>query len=213
MAVCRFLSAKQGRNPKTQAILPLWGKMLNVEKVEAHKVINNEKLQPVIASLGTGIGKNFNIEKLRYHKIIIMADADVDGAHISTLLMTFFFRYMPQLIENGHVYIAMPPLYRVEYQKPKFGKFAFSDEERDRALEELGENRDKAEVQRYKGLGEMEWEELRDTTMAPENRKMKQVKITDAQMADKVFSILMGDDVEPRRQFIEENAVYATLDV
>ncbi|MBS7260997.1 MAG: DNA topoisomerase (ATP-hydrolyzing) subunit B [Treponema sp.] len=206
-------SAKQGRNPKTQAILPLWGKMLNVEKVEAHKVINNEKLQPVIASLGTGIGKNFNIEKLRYHKIIIMADADVDGAHISTLLMTFFFRYMPQLIENGHVYIAMPPLYRVEYKKAKFRKFVFSDEERDRALEELGENRDKAEVQRYKGLGEMEWEELRDTTMAPENRKMKQVKITDAQMADKVFSILMGDDVEPRRQFIEENAVYATLDV
>ena len=206
-------SAKQGRNPKTQAILPLWGKMLNVEKVEAHKVINNEKLQPVIASLGTGIGKNFNIEKLRYHKIIIMADADVDGAHISTLLMTFFFRYMPQLIENGHVYIAMPPLYRVEYKKAKFRKFVFSDEERDRALEELGENRDKAEVQRYKGLGEMEWEELRDTTMAPENRKMKQVKITDAQMADQVFSILMGDDVEPRRQFIEENAVYATLDV
>ena len=206
-------SAKQGRNPKTQAILPLWGKMLNVEKVEAHKVINNEKLQPVIASLGTGIGKNFNIEKLRYHKIIIMADADVDGAHISTLLMTFFFRYMPQLIENGHVYIAMPPLYRVEYKKAKFRKFVFSDEERDRALEELGENRDKAEVQRYKGLGEMEWEELRDTTMAPENRKMKQVKITDAQMADQIFSVLMGDDVEPRRQFIEENAVYATLDV
>ncbi len=206
-------SAKQGRNPKTQAILPLWGKMLNVEKVEAHKVINNEKLQPVIASLGTGIGKNFNIEKLRYHKIIIMADADVDGAHISTLLMTFFFRYMPQLIENGHVYIAMPPLYRVEYKKAKYRKFVFSDEERDQALEELGENRDKAEVQRYKGLGEMEWEELRDTTMAPENRKMKQVKITDAAMADQVFSVLMGDDVEPRRKFIEENAVYATLDV
>ena len=206
-------SAKQGRNPKTQAILPLWGKMLNVEKVEAHKVINNEKLQPVIASLGTGIGKNFNIEKLRYHKIIIMADADVDGAHISTLLMTFFFRFMPQLIENGHVYIAMPPLYRVEYKKAKYRKFVFSDEERDRALEELGENRDKAEVQRYKGLGEMEWEELRDTTMAPENRKMKQVKITDAQEADRIFSILMGDDVDPRRKFIEENAVYATLDV
>ncbi|MCQ2610925.1 MAG: DNA topoisomerase (ATP-hydrolyzing) subunit B [Treponema sp.] len=206
-------SAKQGRNPKTQAILPLWGKMLNVEKVEANKVINNEKLQPVIASLGTGIGKNFNIEKLRYHKIIIMADADVDGAHISTLLMTFFYRYMPQIIENGHLYIAMPPLYRVEYKKAKYRKFVFSDEERDRALEELGENRDKAEVQRYKGLGEMEWEELRDTTMAPENRKMKQVKITDAQMADQVFSILMGDDVEPRREFIEENAVYATLDV
>ena len=142
-----------------------------------------------------------------------MADADVDGAHISTLLMTFFFRFMPQLIENGHVYIAMPPLYRVEYKKAKYRKFVFSDEERDRALEELGENRDKAEVQRYKGLGEMEWEELRDTTMAPENRKMKQVKITDAQEADRIFSILMGDDVDPRRKFIEENAVYATLDV
>ncbi len=206
-------SAKQGRNPKTQAILPLWGKMLNVEKVAADKVINNDKLQPVIASLGTGIGKSFNIEKLRYHKIIIMADADVDGAHISTLLMTFFFRFMPELIEKGYVYIAMPPLYRVEYKKQKFKKFVFSDEERDRALEELGENRDKAEVQRYKGLGEMEWQELKETTMAPENRKMKQVKITDAQMADQVFSILMGDDVDPRRKFIEENAEYATLDV
>ena len=206
-------SAKQGRNPKTQAILPLWGKMLNVEKVEAHKVINNEKLLPVIASLGTGIGKNFNIDKLRYHKIIIMADADVDGAHISTLLMTFFFRYMPQLIEKGYVYIAMPPLYRVEYKKQKFKRFVFSDEERDRALEELGENRDKAEVQRYKGLGEMEWQELKETTMDPKNRKMKQVKITDAKLADEVFSVLMGDDVDPRRKFIEENAEYATLDV
>ncbi len=206
-------SAKQGRNPKTQAILPLWGKMLNVEKVDPSKVMNNEKLWPVIASLGTGIGKDFNIEKLRYHKIIIMADADVDGAHISTLLMTFFFRFMPQLIENGYVYIAMPPLYRVEYKKQKFKRFVFSDEERDQALEELGENRDKAEVQRYKGLGEMEWQELKETTMAPENRKMKQVKITDAQMADSIFSVLMGDDVDPRRKFIEENAEYATLDV
>lgn len=206
-------SAKQGRNPKTQAILPLWGKMLNVEKVDPSKVMNNEKLWPVIASLGTGIGKDFNIEKLRYHKIIIMADADVDGAHISTLLMTFFFRFMPQLIENGYVYIAMPPLYRVEYKKQKYKKFVFSDEERDQALEELGENRDKAEVQRYKGLGEMEWQELKETTMAPENRKMKQVKITDAQMADSIFSVLMGDDVDPRRKFIEENAEYATLDV
>ena len=186
-------SAKQGRNPKTQAILPLWGKMLNVEKVDPSKVMNNEKLQPVIASLGTGIGKNFNIEKLRYHKIIIMADADVDGAHISTLLMTFFFR--------------------VEYKKQKFKRFVFSDEERDKALADLGENRDKAEVQRYKGLGEMEWQELKETTMSPENRKMKQVKITDAKLADQVFSVLMGDDVDPRRKFIEENAEYATLDV
>ena len=206
-------SAKQGRNPKTQAILPLWGKMLNVEKVDPSKVMNNEKLWPVIASLGTGIGKDFNIEKLRYHKIIIMADADVDGAHISTLLMTFFFRFMPQLIEKGYVYIAMPPLYRVEYKKQKFKRFVFSDEERDQALAELGENREKAEVQRYKGLGEMEWQELKETTMAPENRKMKQVKITDAQMADSIFSVLMGDDVDPRRKFIEENAEYATLDV
>ena len=206
-------SAKQGRNPKTQAILPLWCKMLNVEKVDPSKVMNNEKLWPVIASLGTGIGKDFNIEKLRYHKIIIMADADVDGAHISTLLMTFFFRFMPQLIENGYVYIAMPPLYRVEYKKQKFKRFVFSDEERDQALAELGENREKAEVQRYKGLGEMEWQELKETTMAPENRKMKQVKITDAQMADSIFSVLMGDDVDPRRKFIEENAEYATLDV
>ncbi len=204
-------SAKQGRNPKTQAILPLWGKMLNVEKVHPDKVINNDKLQPVIASLGTGIGKTFNIEKLRYHKIIIMADADVDGAHISTLLMTFFFRFMPELIEKGYVYIAMPPLYRVEYKK--FKKFVFSDEERDHALEELGPDRDKATVQRYKGLGEMEWQELKETTMAPENRRMKQVKVTDALEADRIFSVLMGDDVEPRRRFIEENAVYATLDV
>ncbi len=204
-------SAKQGRNPKTQAILPLWGKMLNVEKVHPDKVITNDKLQPVIASLGTGIGKNFNIEKLRYHKIIIMADADVDGAHISTLLMTFFFRFMPELIEKGYVYIAMPPLYRVEYKK--FKKFVFSDEERDAALAELGTDRDKATVQRYKGLGEMEWQELKETTMAPENRKMKQVRITDAIEADHIFSVLMGDDVEPRRRFIEENAVYATLDV
>ena len=206
-------SAKQGRNPKTQSILPLWGKMLNVEKVDPSKVMNNEKLQPVIASLGTGIGKNFNIEKLRYHKIIIMADADVDGAHISTLLMTFFFRFMPELIEKGYVYIAMPPLYRVEYKKQKFKRFVFSDEERDKALADLGENRDKAEVQRYKGLGEMEWQELKETTMSPENRKMKQVKITDAKLADQVFSVLMGDDVDPRRKFIEENAEYATLDV
>ncbi len=204
-------SAVDGRNSTYQAILPLWGKMLNVEKVHPDKVINNDKLQPVIASLGTGIGKNFNIEKLRYHKIIIMADADVDGAHISTLLMTFFFRFMPELIEKGYVYIAMPPLYRVEYKK--FKKFVFSDEERDAALAELGPDRDKATVQRYKGLGEMEWQELKETTMAPENRKMKQVRITDAIEADHIFSVLMGDDVEPRRRFIEENAVYATLDV
>ena len=207
-------SAKQGRDPRIQAILPLWGKMLNVEKVRPEKVANNDKLNPVIASLGAGFGKDFNIEKLRYHKIIIMADADVDGAHIATLLMTFFFRYMPQLVEAGHVYIAMPPLYRVEYKKDR--RFVFSDEERDATIEEFvsqGATNDKIEVQRYKGLGEMEWQELKETTMDPSNRKMKRVTITDAIEADKVFTTLMGEEVEPRRKFIEENAVYATLDI
>ncbi len=207
-------SAKQGRDPRIQAILPLWGKMLNVEKVRPDKVANNDKLNPVIASLGAGFGKDFNIEKLRYHKIIIMADADVDGAHIATLLMTFFFRYMPQLVEAGHIYIAMPPLYRVEYKKDR--RFVFSDEERDATISEFvsqGATNDKIEVQRYKGLGEMEWKELKETTMDPANRKMKQVSIADAIEADKIFTTLMGEEVEPRRKFIEENAVYATLDI
>ena len=207
-------SAKQGRDPRIQAILPLWGKMLNVEKVRPDKVVNNDKLNPVIASLGAGFGKDFNIEKLRYHKIIIMADADVDGAHIATLLMTFFFRYMPQLVEAGHIYIAMPPLYRVEYKKDR--RFVFSDEERDATISEFvsqGATNDKIEVQRYKGLGEMEWKELKETTMDPANRKMKQVSIADAIEADKIFTTLMGEEVEPRRKFIEENAVYATLDI
>lgn len=207
-------SAKQGRDPKIQAILPLWGKMLNVEKSNADKVINNDKLQPVIASLGTGIGKDFDIEKLRYHKIIIMADADVDGSHISTLLLTFFFRYMPQLIEHGYVYIAMPPLYRVSYKKKDY--FTFTDDERDSVIAKLHEEYPgdiKLDVQRYKGLGEMEWQELKETTMNPANRKMKQVRLTDAAEADKIFNILMGEEVEPRRKFIEENAAYATLDV
>ncbi|MBO5691215.1 MAG: DNA topoisomerase IV subunit B, partial [Spirochaetaceae bacterium] len=201
-------SAKQGRNPKIQAILPLWGKMLNVERTRIDKVINNEKLQPVIASLGTGIGKDFNIEKLRYHKIIIMADADVDGSHISTLLLTFFFRYMPQLIEKGHVYIAMPPLYKIKHGKKEH--YVFSDEERDAVLAGI---EGKADVQRYKGLGEMEWKELKETTMDPANRKMKKVQLIDAVEADHIFSTLMGEEVEPRRKFIEENAIYATLDV
>ena len=201
-------SAKQGRNPKIQAILPLWGKMLNVERTRIDKVINNDKLQPVIASLGTGIGKDFNIEKLRYHKIIIMADADVDGSHISTLLLTFFFRYMPQLIEQGYVYIAMPPLYKIKHGKKEH--YVFSDEERDQVLKTIN---GKADVQRYKGLGEMEWKELKETTMDPANRKMKRVQLTDAVEADHIFSTLMGEEVEPRRKFIEENAVYATLDV
>ena len=204
-------SAKKGRDAKTQAILPLWGKMLNVEKVRADKVVNNEKLQPVIASLGAGFGKDFNIEKLRYHKIIIMADADVDGSHIRTLLLTFFFRYMPNLIEKGYVYLAMPPLFKIEIGKQKI--YVYSDEERDAELEKLGDKREKADVQRYKGLGEMDGNQLWDTTMNPETRRMKVVTIPDAVAADRIFSICMGEEVEPRRKFIEENAVYANLDV
>ena len=204
-------SAKKGRDAKTQAILPLWGKMLNVEKVHPDKVINNDKLQPIIASLGAGFGKDFNIEKLRYHKIIIMADADVDGSHIRTLLLTFFFRYMPELIEKGYVYLAMPPLFKIEYNRKTV--YVYSDEERDAELEKLGDKRDKADVQRYKGLGEMDGTQLWDTTMNPETRHMKVVTIPDAEAADQIFSICMGEDVEPRRNFIEENATYANLDI
>jgi DNA gyrase subunit B len=208
-------SAKKGRDPKTQAILPLWGKMLNVEKVRPEKVMNNDKLTPVIASLGTGFGKDFNIEKLRYHKIIIMADADVDGSHIRTLLLTFFFRYMPQLIENGHIYLAMPPLYKVQAKgKGKEPIYCYSDAERDAALESLGEERDKADIQRYKGLGEMDGKQLWETTMDPAFRTCLRVNLEDAQKADEVFSMLMGDEVEPRREFIEQNAQYVqNLDV
>lgn len=205
-------SAKKGRDPRTQAILPLWGKMLNVEKVRPEKVMNNDKLEPVIASLGTGFGKDFNIEKLRYHKIIIMADADVDGSHIRTLLLTFFFRYMPQLIENGHIYLAMPPLFRVQLGK-KEPVYVYSEEERDAALEALGENRAKADVQRYKGLGEMDGKQLWETTMDPAHRKMRVVTVPDAMAADKIFSVCMGEEVEPRRRFIEENSSYANLDI
>lgn len=205
-------SAKKGRESKTQAILPLWGKMLNVEKVRPEKVMNNEKLEPVIASLGAGFGKDFNIAKLRYHKIIIMADADVDGSHIRTLLLTFFFRYMPELIENGYVYLAMPPLFKVQLGK-KEPVYVYTEEEREAALQALGESRDKASVQRYKGLGEMSGEQLWETTMDPTRRKMKVVTIPDAIAADKIFSVCMGEEVEPRRKFIEENAIYANLDV
>ena len=205
-------SAKKGRDPKTQAILPLWGKMLNVEKVRPEKVMNNDKLEPVIASLGTGFGKDFNIEKLRYHKIIIMADADVDGSHIRTLLLTFFFRYMPQIIEKGYVYLAMPPLFKVQLGK-KEPVYCYSDAERDSALEALGEHRDKADVQRYKGLGEMDGKQLWETTMDPARRKMRVVTIPDAIAADKIFSVCMGEEVEPRRRFIEENSSYANLDI
>ena len=205
-------SAKKGRNPETQAILPLWGKMLNVEKVAVDKVMNNEKLEPVINTLGTGFGKEFNIEKLRYHKIIIMADADVDGSHIRTLLLTFFFRYMPQLIENGYVYLAMPPLFKVQLGK-KEPVYCYSEQERDNALMELGENRSKADVQRYKGLGEMDGNQLWETTMDPAHRHMRVVTIPDAEAADKIFTVCMGEEVEPRRQFIETNSSYANLDI
>ena len=205
-------SAKDGRDAKTQAILPLWGKMLNVEKVSADKVMSNEKLEPVINTLGTGFGKDFNIEKLRYHKIIIMADADVDGSHIRTLLLTFFFRYMPQLIERGYVYLAMPPLFKVQLGK-KDPVYCYSEQERDNALMELGENRNKADVQRYKGLGEMDGNQLWDTTMDPAHRHMRVVTIPDAEAADKIFTVCMGEEVEPRREFIETNSSYANLDI
>ncbi|MCH5288779.1 MAG: DNA topoisomerase (ATP-hydrolyzing) subunit B [Treponema sp.] len=206
-------SAKKGRDPKTQAILPLWGKMLNVEKVRPEKVMNNDKLEPVIASLGAGFGKDFNISKLRYHKIIIMADADVDGSHIRTLLLTFFFRYMPQLIESGYVYLAMPPLFRVQLGK-KEPVYCYSDAERDAALGAFDEEtRKKVDVQRYKGLGEMDGKQLWETTMDPAHRKMRVVTIPDAEAADRIFSVCMGEEVEPRRQFIEENSSYANLDI
>ena len=202
-------SAVEGRNSTYQAILPLWGKMLNVEKARVDKVYGNDKLTPVVVALGTGIAENFDIEKLRYDKIVIMADADVDGSHIRTLLLTFFFRYMPELIETGHIYLAQPPLYRVAKGKRYFD--AFTDEERDRFIEELGGNVD---VQRYKGLGEMNPEQLWETTLDPEHRTMLKVTMADAEVADQTFTMLMGEEVEPRRRFIEENAVFATdLDI
>jgi len=204
-------SAKKGRDSKHQAILPLWGKMLNVEKTRIDKVINNDKLEPVIATLGAGIGKDFDISKLRYHKIIIMADADVDGSHIRTLLLTFFFRYMPQIIEDGYVYLAMPPLYKISVNKKEW--YVYDDDEKAEVLKQLGDDAQRANVQRYKGLGEMDGTQLWETTMDPAHRKMKQVTIPDAVAADKIFSVCMGEEVEPRRKFIEENAVYANLDV
>ena len=202
-------SAKEGRERQYQAILPLWGKMLNVEKARIDKVIGNDKLTPVVTSLGTGIGDEFDITKLRYDKIILMADADVDGAHIRTLLLTFFFRYMRPLIETGHVYIAQPPLYKIS--KGKKFTYAYSDDERDLAIEEMGGNCD---IQRYKGLGEMDPEQLWETTMDPKTRIMLKVNLEDAMEADETFSILMGDQVEPRREFIQKNAKYVqNLDV
>lgn len=202
-------SAKGGRDRKFQAILPLWGKMLNVEKARLDKVYGNEKLMPVVTALGCGLGDEFDITKLRYGKIIIMADADVDGSHIRTLLLTFFFRFMRPLVEQGHIYLAQPPLYRIT--KGKKHRYAFSDEQRDAIMAELGSNYD---IQRYKGLGEMDSEQLWETTMDPERRTMLRVEVEDAATADEIFTVLMGDKVEPRREFIEENARYAkNLDV
>ena len=203
-------SAKQGRDRSFQAILSLWGKMLNSEKARMDKVLNNEKIQPIILALGAGIGQDFDISKLRYHKIIIMADADVDGAHISTLLMTFFYRYMKPLVEHGHLYIAMPPLFLVRKGKQK--RYVFSEEERDEAIAEFGDKG--VFVQRYKGLGEMNADQLWETTMDPANRSMVAVKLDDAIEADRMFTILMGDEVEPRREFIQTNARYVkNLDI
>lgn len=202
-------SAKGGRDRRIQAILPLWGKMLNVEKARLDRVYGNDKLTPVITALGTGIGEEFDIEKLRYGKVIIMADADVDGQHIRTLLLTFFFRFMRPLIEQGHIYIAQPPLYRIT--KGKQHRYAYSDIERDRILSEI---EGKTEIQRYKGLGEMDSDQLWETTMNPDSRLMLKVQLSDAEAADETFSILMGDKVEPRREFIETNAKFVqNLDV
>lgn len=202
-------SAKGGRDRKFQAILPLWGKMLNVEKARLDKVYGNDKLMPVITALGCGIGEEFDLAKLRYGKVIIMADADVDGSHIRTLLLTFFFRFMKPLIEEGHIYIAQPPLYRLTKGKNHY--YAYSDKERDQMLKEMTVT---APIQRYKGLGEMDSEQLWETTMNPETRIMLKVELEDAAAADETFTILMGDKVEPRREFIEKNAKYVqNLDV
>ena len=201
-------SAKGGRDRKFQAILPLWGKMLNVEKARLDTVYSNEKLRPVVTALGTGIGEDFDLSKLRYGKIIIMADADVDGSHIRTLLLTFFFRFMRPLVEEGHVYLAQPPLFRITKGKRHY--YAFSDPQRDQIMQELGAG---YEIQRYKGLGEMDSEQLWETTMNPETRTMRRVEVEDAIEADEVFTVLMGDKVEPRRDFIMKRAKEANWDV
>ncbi len=202
-------SATQGRDSRFQAILPLWGKMLNVEKARADKVYGNDKLTPVITALGAGLGEEFDIQKLRYHKVIIMADADVDGSHIRTLLLTFFFRFMRPLIDGGYVYSAIPPLYKLN--RGKTSRVAFSDEERDRISAEMrGDNPNaKIDINRFKGLGEMDPHELWETTMNPETRTLKQITLEDAVHADEVFTVLMGEKVEPRKAFIEQNAKYA----
>ena len=200
-------SAKQGRDSNIQAILPLWGKMLTVEKARADRIYGNDKLMPVVTALGTGIGDEFDINKVRYHKIFIMADADVDGSHICTLMLTFFFRYMRPLIEHGYVYVAQPPLFKL--QKGSTVKYAYNEDE----MKQLSAEMPGAKVNRYKGLGEMNPDQLWETTMNPDNRVIVQIKIEDAERADEAFSILMGEQVEPRKEFIERNAKYARLDV
>ena len=200
-------SAKQGRDSNIQAILPLWGKMLNVEKARADRIYGNDKLMPVVTALGTGIGDEFDINKVRYHKIFIMADADVDGSHICTLMLTFFFRYMRPLIEHGYVYVAQPPLFKL--QKGSTVKYAYNEDE----MKQLSAEMPGAKVNRYKGLGEMNPDQLWETTMNPDNRVIVQIKIEDAERADEAFSILMGEQVEPRKEFIERKAKYARLDV
>jgi len=198
-------SAKMGRDRTIQAILPLWGKMLNVEKTRIDKVLNNDKLSPVIASLGAGIGTDFDVSKLRYHKVIIMADADVDGSHIRTLLLTFFYRYMTELLERGHVYLAMPPLYKIAYDRQIH--YAYDDAEKDRILKESGKDPDKVNIQRYKGLGEMNPDQLWETTMDPENRTLLQVSVNDLHECEEIFDTLMGNDAAKRKDFIVQNAL------
>ena len=207
-------SATQGRDSRFQAILPLWGKMLNVEKARADKVYGNDKLQPVITALGAGIGDEFNLDKLRYHKVIIMADADVDGSHIRTLLLTFFFRFMRPLIEHGYVYSAVPPLYKLSRGKTQ--RVAYSDPERDQISAEMRADNPNAKIDiaRYKGLGEMNPHELWETTMDPTTRTLRRITLEDAVQADQIFTVLMGEAVEPRKEFIEENAKYVVnLDI
>lgn len=194
-------SAKQGRDRHFQAILPLRGKILNTERARLDKILGNNEVKSLISALGTGIGDNFSLEGLRYGRIIIMTDADVDGSHIRTLLLTFFFRYMPQMIEDGHLYIAQPPLYRIAYKNQV--KYVYSDKEKDKALKEIGE---KANMQRYKGLGEMNPEQLWETTMNPINRTLLLVTVDDAAEADRTFDMLMGDAVDPRKKFIQTHA-------
>ena len=202
-------SAIDGRDSRFQAILAMWGKMLNVEKARADKIYGNDKLYPLVLGLGAGIGEEFNIDKLRYHKIIIMSDADVDGAHIRTLLLTFFFRYMRPLIEKGYVYSAVPPLYKLT--RGKTTRVAYDDIQREKVAEEMREGNPnaKVDISRFKGLGEMDAHELWDTTMNPETRTLRRITLEDAVAADNIFTILMGEKVEPRKEWIEENAKYA----